>query len=220
MPRPLKPRQQRENARFLEALARTGNVRIAARSLGVNRSTYTKRRAQHPAFAAAWDAALAAARPHRRRPRAAGITPEVDAALLEHLREGWSLRLAAENLGFAHASFLARARADPAFAHELKVAAAIGRDRLLLDHMDRVAAGPPERARPNGPLPRMTWEEALHRLHLANPDGRFQRYVERRRRAAPRKPLAFYAPRIRAKFAALMRRGHYQATGRWRFDDE
>jgi hypothetical protein len=61
MPRPLKPRQQRENARFLAALARTGNARLAALVLGVNRSTYLKRRAKHPAFAAAWDAALRSA---------------------------------------------------------------------------------------------------------------------------------------------------------------
>jgi hypothetical protein len=61
MPRPLKPRQHQENARFLAALARTGNARLAALVLGVNRSTYLKRRAKHPAFAAAWDAALAAA---------------------------------------------------------------------------------------------------------------------------------------------------------------
>jgi hypothetical protein len=62
MPRPLNRRQQRENARFLAALANTGNVRLVALVLGVNRSTYTKRRARDPAFAAAWAAALAAAR--------------------------------------------------------------------------------------------------------------------------------------------------------------
>lgn len=58
---PFKRRQRGENSRFLAALARTGNVRLAARSLGVNRSTYFKRRARCPAFAAAWDAALAEA---------------------------------------------------------------------------------------------------------------------------------------------------------------
>jgi len=42
-------------------LRRTGNVRLAARELGVHRSTFTKRRAKHPAFAAEWDAALAMA---------------------------------------------------------------------------------------------------------------------------------------------------------------
>jgi hypothetical protein len=61
MPRPLKRRPREENARFLKALARTGNARLAALVLGVHRSTYTKRRAKHPAFAAAWDAALRSA---------------------------------------------------------------------------------------------------------------------------------------------------------------
>ncbi len=53
--------QALQNRAFLRALARTGNVREAARALGVHRSTFTKRRAAHPAFAAEWDAALALA---------------------------------------------------------------------------------------------------------------------------------------------------------------
>lgn len=43
--RPFTRRQALQNAAFLEALARTGNARLAARSLGVHRSTFTKRRA-------------------------------------------------------------------------------------------------------------------------------------------------------------------------------
>jgi hypothetical protein len=58
MPRALSRRQSRENQAFLKALRATGNARLAALVLGVNRSTYTKRRSKHPAFAAAWDAAL------------------------------------------------------------------------------------------------------------------------------------------------------------------
>jgi len=60
MPRPFTRRQTLQNAAFLEALRRTGNPRLAARLLGVHRSTYTKRRARSAAFAHAWDAALAA----------------------------------------------------------------------------------------------------------------------------------------------------------------
>ena len=51
-------RQAAQNAAFLAALRRTGNVREAACTLGYNRSTFTKRRAAHPAFAAKWNAAL------------------------------------------------------------------------------------------------------------------------------------------------------------------
>lgn len=59
--RPFTLRRQAQNDAFLAALRTTGNARLAARLLGVHRSTYTKRRARCPAFAAAWDAALAAA---------------------------------------------------------------------------------------------------------------------------------------------------------------
>lgn len=61
MPQRAPRRRTRENAAFLAALAQTGNARLAARTLGVHRAAYTKRRAKDPAFAAAWDAALAAA---------------------------------------------------------------------------------------------------------------------------------------------------------------
>ncbi len=59
--RPFTRRQQRQNARFLAALRRTGNVRLACRELGVHRACYTKRRAKCAAFATNWDIALAAA---------------------------------------------------------------------------------------------------------------------------------------------------------------
>jgi len=59
--RPFTRRQALQNAAFLRALSQTGNPRLAARLLGVHRSTYTKRRAKSAAFASAWDAALAAA---------------------------------------------------------------------------------------------------------------------------------------------------------------
>lgn len=57
--RPFTRAQALQNLAFLDALARTGNVRLAARELGVHRSTFTKRRARSAAFAAEWDAALA-----------------------------------------------------------------------------------------------------------------------------------------------------------------
>ena len=60
-PRTFSRRQARENAAFLAALAHTGNARLAARDLGVHRSTFTKRRARSAAFAAEWDGALAVA---------------------------------------------------------------------------------------------------------------------------------------------------------------
>ena len=73
MPRPFTRRQALENARFLDALRQTGNARLAARSLGVHRATYTRRRAKSPAFAAQWQAALTAA--HAAFKRGGGARP-------------------------------------------------------------------------------------------------------------------------------------------------
>jgi hypothetical protein len=51
-----------QNRAFLKILARTGNVRLAARDVGVAHSTLLTRRRRHPDFAAQWDAALVVAR--------------------------------------------------------------------------------------------------------------------------------------------------------------
>jgi hypothetical protein len=56
--RPLTRSQQLQNAAFLRALRRTGNVREAARAIGVAYGTMQHRRGGHPAFAQRWDAAL------------------------------------------------------------------------------------------------------------------------------------------------------------------
>jgi hypothetical protein len=59
MPRALTRAQALQNRAFVKVLRRTGNVRLAAREVGVKYGTMQHRRAQHPAFAQAWDAALA-----------------------------------------------------------------------------------------------------------------------------------------------------------------
>lgn len=60
MSRPFTPLQEHQNERFLEALRQTGNPRLAAASLGVHRSTYSKRRAKSAVFATRWDGAILA----------------------------------------------------------------------------------------------------------------------------------------------------------------
>src|SRR5690606_16242658 len=72
MARPFNRRQALENQAFLAALRRTGNARLAARELGLHRSTFLKRRARHPAFAAEWDAALTLAHARLNDPPRAG----------------------------------------------------------------------------------------------------------------------------------------------------
>jgi hypothetical protein len=60
MPRPLTPLQAYENCLFLERLALTGNVRLAAREVGVKYGTIQHRRKRHAGFAQMWEATAAA----------------------------------------------------------------------------------------------------------------------------------------------------------------
>jgi hypothetical protein len=61
MPYPFTRRQTFENEAFLDGLRRTGNARLAARTIGRAHSTMHNRRAAHAEFAQAWDAAAASA---------------------------------------------------------------------------------------------------------------------------------------------------------------
>ena len=61
MARPISRIQALENRAFLKILRRTGNIRLSSREAGLNYSTMQTRRDKHPAFAARWAAALAAA---------------------------------------------------------------------------------------------------------------------------------------------------------------
>lgn len=61
MARPLTRNQTLENTAFLRVLRRTGNVRLAARTVGVTHTTLQHRRKHHPAFAARWATAVAVA---------------------------------------------------------------------------------------------------------------------------------------------------------------
>ncbi|UZK69352.1 hypothetical protein OKW76_15270 [Sphingomonas sp. S1-29] len=61
MARPFDRAQGLENAAFIAALTRTGNVRAAARAIGRAAATMHGRRAAHPAFAQQWDVAVAMA---------------------------------------------------------------------------------------------------------------------------------------------------------------
>jgi len=78
MHRPLTRAQALENAAFLRALRRTGNVREAARTVGVANAVLYRRRRAHPDFAQRWDAAqaVAQARLHARGAQDAPIADE------------------------------------------------------------------------------------------------------------------------------------------------
>ena len=253
--RPFTPRQQRQNLAFLAALRRTGNVRLTCRELGVNRSTWEKRRRKCAAFAALWDMVLAAAHAACQRaggeclPAASGgdalrtkggepmivrlgngrlqrrlappgrMTEAAEQRILARVEETNNLRLAAAAAGFAHTSFLARARLRPAVAGQLQVARRIGADRVMWQCLH-----PPGRPEPADaefahlPMPPTTAEQAIFQLAYHRPDGPLQRSFWRRR---PRPiPFARVEPRIRAKLAAFRRASWHRETGKWRFPDE
>ena len=239
------PRQLRENARFLEALARTGNARLACHVLGLNRSTYTKRRARCPAFAAAWTAAVKAAevtlltaeqQSRSSRAKSTGASPQPTTAKggeprLTRLKSGRvqlrrappgamtraaeqlffhalsataNVRLAAAAAGFAHSSFYARARADPAFAREMRMALDTGYTRLKVALL---AAASPESHEDDAwrcgdlpPLPPLTTDEVLQLLHL-HEKSVCQSWEQPHRKRRRGEPWDVYGERLRAMYA-------------------
>ncbi|MDJ0275749.1 hypothetical protein QLH51_02880 [Sphingomonas sp. 2R-10] len=150
-PRPYSRKQALQNAAFLAELERTGNARDAARTLGLNRSMLTKRRNADPDFAQRWEAALTLAAARLARPdqtegparvvRSNGrlqlrvsktrtIDRDAEQRFLAALSATANVRLSAQAAGFAHSSFYARARHNPGFAREMRVALAMGSERL------------------------------------------------------------------------------------------
>lgn len=158
-PRPFNRRQALQNQAFLAALTRSGNARLAAREVGAHRSTFTKRRARSEAFAAEWDAALAAAQAQLNQPKAKRGSVRADSALpqvvrlangnlqlrdsaarridsaarqafLAALSATANVRLSARAAGFAHSSFYRLRDHDPAFAREMRMALQLGYDRI------------------------------------------------------------------------------------------
>ncbi|MEP9400983.1 hypothetical protein [Sphingomonas sp. VNH70] len=149
--RPYTRAQALQNAAFLTELERTGNARDAARTLNLNRSMLTKRRNADPDFAQRWEAALAVAaarladparaddtahvvrakgRLQLRTGKARRIDRDAEQRFLAALSATANVRLSAQAAGFAHSSFYARARTHPGFAREMRVALAMGAERL------------------------------------------------------------------------------------------
>lgn len=76
MARPLTRAQALQNRAFLQALRRTGNIRLACREAGAKYGTMQHRRRQHAAFALRWDAALAFAQARLARARSPTPLPQ------------------------------------------------------------------------------------------------------------------------------------------------
>jgi hypothetical protein len=116
------------------------------------------------------------------------ITQAAEQAFLAALSATANVRLSAAAAGFSHASFYARARVDPCFAREMRLALAMGHQRLelaLLANMDPESyAHDSWRHNDPPPIPPMTAAEALQllslhwksaRLEREDPDRRYRR---------------------------------------------
>jgi hypothetical protein len=248
--RPFTRAQALENARFLSALARTGNARLAAAELGVHRATYTRRRAHNPRFAALWDAALAFAhaalnskepahleRSRGRspseveRPRAKGgeplllrlangrvqlrraprgrMTKAAEQAFLSALAATCNVRLAAAAAGFTHSAFYQRARKDPGFAREWRLARAEGHQRLkcALIAATLPASHEDDAWRHNDPLPipPMSADQAIQLLCLHDKAVE-QSWSQPHRRRRRRESDETYYMRLRAMWVSEQNR--------------
>ncbi len=167
MPHRFTAEQTLQNRKFLRALRRTGNVREVCRALGRVRNTYLNRRARCPAFAAAWDAALAMAHAHLNdrtdriavgkydpgaeprivrarggrlqlhRQRPDRLAREHEQAFLAALSATANVSLSAAAAGFSKNSFYKRRQASPAFAREMRLALQMGYDRLEMALLER-----------------------------------------------------------------------------------
>lgn len=242
--RPFTRRQALQNHAFIEALCDTGNPRLAARLLGVHRSTYMKRRAKNAAFAQAWDAALAAAharfhleggpqspegtitrnsplsrtrggelvlgrtrggRLQLRRAPPGWMTKAGEQAFFRALSATANVRLSAAAAGFCHASVYAKRRARKAFAREMRLALAMGYERL---EAALLAGFTPESHEDDGwrhndppPIPPMTADQALQLLFLHEKSVR-QGWDRPHRRKRRGEPWETYAERLRAMWVS------------------
>lgn len=233
MPRPLTREQMLQNAAFLKALRRTGNAREAARELGVHRSTFTKRRAKHPAFDTEWDAALALAharlhivpgkqdcdeprivrrsngRLQLRRAQPARLTREAEQAFLVALSATANIRLSAAAAGFSHSAFYHRRRTNPAFAREMRLALQMGYERIemaLLENADpRSHADDAWRHNDPPPIPPMTANQALQLMYLHQKEVRLQAEPPHIKRRRGESPEA-HSTRLAAMYRARIER--------------
>ncbi|KQM13237.1 hypothetical protein ASE73_12370 [Sphingomonas sp. Leaf24] len=203
-PRPYTRKQALQNAAFLAQLERTGNARDAARVTGLNRAMMSQRRNADPDFAQRWEAALTLAAARLARPdqvqgparvvrskgrlqlrisRTRTIDRDAEQRFLAALSATANVRLSARAVGFTHSSFYARARTHPGFAREMRVAIAIGAERLeaALLESGLPESGTHDHWRHNDPpaIPPMTVAQAMQMLNrnvrreraLTNPDA-------------------------------------------------
>jgi hypothetical protein len=237
--RPFTRRQALQNRAFLRALRATGNPRLAADLIGVHRSTYAKRRAKSPAFALAWDAAIAAAHADlqagtvaRNCPHSSGLRTKGGELVVGRTRggrlqlrrapPGWmtkageqaffsalsataNVRLSAAAAGFTHSAFYQKRGRRPPFAREMRLALALGYDRI---EAALLAAALPEsheddawRHNDPPPLPPMSVDQAMQLFCLHEKSVR-QSWDQPHRRKRRGEPWDTYTERLRAMWTS------------------
>lgn len=144
-----------------------------------------------------------------------------------------NIRLSAAAAGFAHSSFYARKRASKAFAREMRLALAMGYDRLEAAVLSAALPDDPEtslwRHNDPPPIPPMSAQQAFQLLYLHEKSVR-QSWDQPHRRRRRGEPQAVYVERLRAMWVvekareaedeALRRAARYERTGDWRFAHE
>ena len=190
--RRLSPRARAlESQAFLKALAETGNAAAAARTLGATVGRFVQRRRNHPAFAAEWDAAIALAHaaiaqgdgPRRgiparskngrlqlRRAPSHALPPDAEQRFLAALSATANVVLSAAAAGSRSQVFYERARKNPAFAREWRLALEQGYEAVetALLASQQVESHRDDAWRHNAPppMPPMTANQALQLLYL------------------------------------------------------
>lgn len=246
MPRPFTRTQALENRAFLTALERTGNIRLAARQIGLAYGTIQHRRRTHPAFAQQCDAALALA--HARLQQAGGckrpegaerapgyrtkggegvvvrrrdgtlqmraaqpgkLTRHCEQAFLAALSATANVRLSAAAAGADVGAFYRRRRQNPGFAREMRLALAMGYERLEMALLAGMAADSHQddawRHNEPPPIPQMTANQALQLMYLHQKEARLLAEPDhiKRRRGEPKEA---HRMRLAAMFRAQQQR--------------
>lgn len=177
---------------FIAALATCGNVRMAARAVGVDHSTAYARRRTDADFAARWAEAIATvaregvrplevALPHEEhdvqdgrlvRVGAGRIGKRAETAFLEAMGATGSVNRAAEAAGFSTEAFYRRRNADPAFAKAWEAAREMGKGRLADHLLERATRAFDVSALPVADdMPSVSTREAIAILQQGRPSG-------------------------------------------------
>jgi hypothetical protein len=161
------------------------------------------------------------------------LTKAAEQTFLAALSATANVRLSAAAAGASARAFYRRREQDPGFAREMRLALAMGYERLECAALMSAAPASHEddawRHNDPPPIPPMTPNQALQLLFLHEKSVR-QGWEKPHRRRRRGEPWDAYIERLRAMWtaekareaedAALRRAAQYERTGGWRFEEE